>query len=60
MAECRGGNFGLRRRGESGGGPAREYAVMFERKLMEIAVCDIIGYEKKVNLLDHLPKASLG
>ena len=32
VAACRGGSFFLRRRGESGGGTAREQAVTFERR----------------------------
>ena len=33
VAACRGGSFRLRRRGESGGGTARDHAVTFEREL---------------------------
>ena len=32
VAGCQGGSFRLRRRGESGGGTAREQAVTFERR----------------------------
>jgi hypothetical protein len=57
----RGGSFRLRRRGESGGGTAREHAVTFERGascVMKSLATEMS--EKKTNLLEGLAKASLG